>query len=77
MALAELLGALPGVDPDYGPTTLCFGTQLKASGEGINMNSSPIVNSPASQQDALVGDVFDYDVLGVEVLVVIAWRVAA
>ncbi len=77
MKLAELLGALPGVDPDYGLTTLCFGTQLKASGEGVNMGFPRIVKSPASQKDALVGEVFNHNVLGVEVLVVIAWRVAA
>jgi hypothetical protein len=77
MKLAELLGALPGVDPDYGLTTLCFGTQPKASGEGVDMLSSRIVNSPASQKDALVGEVFNHYVLGVEVIVVIAWRVAA
>jgi hypothetical protein len=48
MKFAELLGALPGVDPDYGPMTLCFGAQLKAGGEDVNVVYSLIVNSPAS-----------------------------
>jgi hypothetical protein len=47
MAFAELFGALPGVDLDYGPMTLCFGTQLKARGEDVNVVSSLIVNSSA------------------------------